>query len=62
MYDFNGKKMDNKLKSRVVRRIRLDKQQVGAVKRLGIASLDRYTRLALYEKLERDFNVKLNPI
>lgn len=56
---FNGKNMAKKLQDRVVRRIRFDKEQLEAISRYKIASVDHYTRLAVYEKLERDFKLKV---
>ena len=55
---FNGKNMAKILGKRVVRRIRFDWEQIEAVDRLRIASLDGFTRVAVYEKLERDFKQK----
>ena len=54
----NGKNTFKAMNTRIVRRIRFDKQQLDTVAKLRIASLDAFTRLAVYEKLERDFNQK----
>lgn len=57
----NGKKTDNSVAVKYVRRIRLRGDQLWHIHRVGIGSLERFIRLAIDEKLERDFKVKQNP-
>ena len=56
---FNGKNTIKTMVNRVIRRIRFDTQLLEAISKFKIASLDSFTRLAVYEKIERDFKVKL---
>lgn len=55
-----GKTMAKKQTYRVVRRVRFDKCQTDTISRLHIQSLDAFARMAVYEKLERDFKIKVN--
>lgn len=58
---FNGKTIVKCMSNRIVRRIRFDKKQLEVIAKLKIASVDSFTRVAVYEKLERDFKLKVNP-
>jgi hypothetical protein len=57
----NGKNIVNSMAVKYVRRIRLRGDQLWHIHRVGIGSLERFVRLAIDEKLERDFKVKQNP-
>lgn len=53
----NGKNIVNSVAIKYVRRIRLRGDQLWHIHRVGIGSLERFVRLAIDEKLERDFKV-----
>jgi len=46
------------MKNRVVKRIHFFDDEINHVKRLKIKPFNRFVRLAVIEKLERDFNIR----
>ena len=46
------------MKNRVVKRIHFFDDEINHVKRLKIKPFNTFVRLAVIEKLERDFNIK----
>ena len=54
----NGKNIVNSVCVKHVRRIHIRGDQLWHINRIGIGSLNRFVRLAIDEKLERDFKVK----